>query len=69
MDSNGKGILTKQDLQSTLHRFILPISKQEFNKLWSRYEFQVRARLHQSVSVNAKASGTAVIGNNRVTPK
>ena len=38
MDSNGKGILTKQDLRNALHKFILPISKQEFNKLWSRYK-------------------------------
>ena len=49
MDSNGKGILTKQDLKNTLHRFILPISKQEFDKLWSRYEFQIRAHLQQAL--------------------
>ncbi len=36
MDSNGKGILTKTDLQETLRRFLLPVSKEEFKKLWKR---------------------------------
>ncbi|XP_023929939.1 EF-hand calcium-binding domain-containing protein 6 [Lingula anatina] len=38
MDKNGNGIITKKELRSTLARFILHMDKEEFKKLWARYD-------------------------------
>lgn len=37
LDVRKTGRITKQGLREVLHRFILPMSEEEFNKLWKRY--------------------------------
>ena len=37
MDYSSTGVINKKDLREVLYKFMLPISKQEFNKLWARY--------------------------------
>lgn len=36
MDSAGDGVISRRELRDTLYKFMLPMSKTEFNKLWSR---------------------------------
>ena len=36
MDTKRNGIITRRELRETLYKFILPMSKEEFNKLWDR---------------------------------
>lgn len=38
MDNNGKGVIKKSDLREILYKFMLPISKEEFGKLWTMYD-------------------------------
>ncbi|KAM4748693.1 EF-hand calcium-binding domain-containing protein 6 [Rhinophrynus dorsalis] len=38
MDSEGNGIIQKKDLRNVLFRFSLPVTANEFEKLWSRYD-------------------------------
>ena len=35
MDGKGKGVIRKPDLRELLYKFMLPISKDEFSKLWA----------------------------------
>ena len=35
MDGKGKGVIRKPDLRELLYKFMLPISKEEFSKLWA----------------------------------
>ena len=35
MDNKGKGGIRKNDLRELLYKFMLPISKEEFSKLWA----------------------------------
>ena len=39
MDSNGNGVINRRELRETLYRFMLPMSKKEFDKLWARSVF------------------------------
>ncbi|XP_066446468.1 EF-hand calcium-binding domain-containing protein 6 isoform X2 [Eleutherodactylus coqui] len=48
IDSDGNGIIQKKDLRNVLYRFSLPITKKEFDKLWSRYDPEGKGHLtHQ----------------------
>ncbi|KAM4037214.1 EF-hand calcium-binding domain-containing protein 6 isoform 1-T2 [Anomaloglossus baeobatrachus] len=48
IDSDGNGIIQKKDLRSVLYRFSLPITKNEFEKLWQRYDPEGKGHLtHQ----------------------
>ncbi|KAM9311492.1 EF-hand calcium-binding domain-containing protein 6 [Gastrophryne carolinensis] len=38
IDSEGNGIIQKKDLRNLLYRFSLPITSNEFEKLWNRYD-------------------------------
>ncbi|KAM4675746.1 EF-hand calcium-binding domain-containing protein 6 [Discoglossus pictus] len=38
IDSDGNGIIQKKDLRNVLFRFSLPITSNEFEKLWKRYD-------------------------------
>ena len=37
MDTSGNGLITKRELRETLYKFILPMKKGEFIKLWNKY--------------------------------
>ena len=37
MDSSSNGVITRRELRETLYKFMLPMSKDEFKKLWGRY--------------------------------
>ena len=37
IDTSSNGIITKRELRETLYKFMLPMSKEEFKKLWERY--------------------------------
>ncbi|XP_056373356.1 EF-hand calcium-binding domain-containing protein 6 [Hyla sarda] len=48
IDSEGNGIIQKKDLRNVLYRFSLPITKNEFEKLWHRYDPEGKGHLtHQ----------------------
>ncbi|KAM3926185.1 EF-hand calcium-binding domain-containing protein 6 [Leptodactylus fuscus] len=48
IDSDGNGIIQKKDLRNVLYRFSLPITKNEFEKLWHRYDPEGKGHLtHQ----------------------
>ncbi|CAN2387261.1 calcium ion binding [Pristimantis euphronides] len=48
IDSDGNGIIQKKDLRNVLYRFSLPITKNEFDKLWHRYDPEGKGHLtHQ----------------------
>ena len=36
-DKDGNSVVTKKELKKVLHRFNLPIGKEEFNKLWKMW--------------------------------
>ena len=36
MDSKGNGIITKQELKDTLHKFMITMVDPEFKKLWEK---------------------------------
>ncbi|XP_053318206.1 EF-hand calcium-binding domain-containing protein 6 [Spea bombifrons] len=44
-DSEGNGIIQKKDLRNVLFRFSLPITSQEFEKLWNRYDPEGKGHL------------------------
>ncbi|XP_072001466.1 EF-hand calcium-binding domain-containing protein 6 isoform X4 [Engystomops pustulosus] len=41
IDGDGNGIIQKKDLRNVLYRFSLPITKNEFEKLWERLRLRV----------------------------
>ncbi|XP_072001463.1 EF-hand calcium-binding domain-containing protein 6 isoform X2 [Engystomops pustulosus] len=48
IDGDGNGIIQKKDLRNVLYRFSLPITKNEFEKLWERYDPEGKGHLtHQ----------------------
>lgn len=48
IDSEGNGIIQKKDLRNVLYRFSLPITRNEFEKLWYRYDPEGKGHLtHQ----------------------
>uniref|UniRef100_A0A2C9KUP1 EF-hand domain-containing protein n=1 Tax=Biomphalaria glabrata TaxID=6526 RepID=A0A2C9KUP1_BIOGL len=38
LDCKNNGIITKQELKESLHKFLIPIHPQEFKKLWTRLD-------------------------------
>lgn len=38
MDISGGGFITRNELRETLYKFMLPMSKAEFGKLWAMYD-------------------------------
>lgn len=38
LDGNKSGTISKSGLRELLQRFILPMTEEEFNKLWRRYD-------------------------------
>ena len=36
MDSSGNGVITRTELRNTLYKFMMPMNKEEFNKLWKK---------------------------------
>jgi hypothetical protein len=35
MDCAGNGVITRNELKETLYKFMLPMRKEEFDKLWA----------------------------------
>lgn len=47
-DVDGNGIIRKKELRSILYRFILPMNQVEFDKLWQRYDLDMKGYIsHQ----------------------
>ncbi|XP_039618121.1 EF-hand calcium-binding domain-containing protein 6-like [Polypterus senegalus] len=47
-DQTGKGIIRKKDLRDVLFRFNLPITSNDFEKLWARYDNEEKGHLTHS---------------------
>ncbi|XP_071791136.1 EF-hand calcium-binding domain-containing protein 6-like [Asterias amurensis] len=48
IDKNGNGVITKKELRDLLYTFMLPMTKDEFELLWKKYDFDCKGYIdHQ----------------------